>query len=512
MESSRSNYLVAAAVTAALATGAAHALPPAATINQVFYEGGGSGQEDAAYWAVLQLLTPSTVDIYTDKTNGAPSTSYLIVTGTTNATGNTALGFAASENILFVYKFNGGSFPNGAFPFTGAAGSAASTLAYPVTSAIASSVATGITFATSVGPVPSAPTYEFTASNTTTNLQSPDWGLTDVEVPLFNTLVNLGSTKALNAAQLGNITSSSIHDDIYAIAITNALYTGSGTGGHPKTSFTKEEVTAILQGVVTNWNQLFADDGTQLPSVPVWLLDRAAGSGAKAAANNYFLANPATLAAGGALTPKNASGPTPAGQTVLSLTGGYEDVNEASVQAVIADLIAANGNTTGSKPNRLAIGILSGEVPPAQNQNGTGSNQYAFASIDGVGIDTGTAGDNINGTVATKYTNVITGKYDFVYTDSFNTRTGFLSTTTVQAKFANAIKSNLQSETISGANTGLVFPLAVNGVLIDPSNTATQDPGVVLWTRNSVSSAPVQLNYDATTVNGNAIQYGSDPL
>jgi hypothetical protein len=505
MESSRKNYVVAAAVAAALGTGAAHALAPSATINQVFYEAGGSAQENAAYWATLQLLQPATVDIYTEKTNGAASGSYLIVTGTTSAAGNTALGLSASENILVFYKFNGGSFPNGAFPFTGASGSAPSTLAYPLTSAIATSVATGVTFATSVGPVPSAPTYEFTATNTTTNLQSPDWGLTDVEVPLFNSLVNLGTTKALNAAQLGNISGSAIYDDVFGLAITNAAFNGAAFGGHPKTGFTKAEVTGILTGAVTNWNQLFADDGTALPSVPVWLLDRAAGSGTKASGNNYFLANPAALAAGGALTPKNSAGPTPAGQTTLSLTGGYEDVNEASTAATVLDLIAANG---AGKP---AFAILSGEFPPAGNQSG-GTNQYAFASLDGAFIDTQGTGDNINGTVATKYTNVVTGKYDFAYTNSFNTRTGFLSTTTIQAKFANAIKSNLQSETISGANSGKIFPLAVNGVLIDPVNTATQDPGVVIWTRNAVSPAPIQLNYDATTVNGNAIQYGSDPL
>ena len=506
MESSRKNYVVAAAVAAALGTGAAHALAPSATINQVFYEAGGSAQENAAYWATLQLLQPATVDIYTESTAGAASGAYLIVTGTTNAAGNTALGLGASENILVFYKFNGGSFPNGAFPFTASQGSAPSTLAYPLTSAIASSSATGVTFATSVGPVPSAPTYHFTATSTTTNIQSPDWGLTDVEVPLFNTLVNLGTTKALNAAQLANVTGSAIYDDVFGLAVTNAAFNGAAFGGHAKSSFTKEEVTAILQGVVTNWNQLFADDGTQLPSVPVWLLDRAAGSGTKASGNNYFLGNPAVLAAGGALTPKNSGGPTPAGQTVLSLTGGYEDVNEASTAATVLDLIAAN---QAGKP---AFAILAAEFPPANNQGGHGANQFAFAAINGTFIDTQSTGDNINGTTATKYTNVVTGKYDFAYTNSFNTRTGFLSTTTVQAKFANAVKSNLQSETVSGANAGTLFPLSVNGVLIDPSNTATQDPGVVLWTRNAVSPAPIQLNYDATTVNGNAVQYGSDPL
>ena len=102
MKSSTQRNLVAAAVAVALGSTAAYALPPSATYNYTLYAAGGSAQENAAYWAVEQLLTASTIDVYTESASGAADGTYLIVTGTTNSAGAAALG--ASGNVLFFYK------------------------------------------------------------------------------------------------------------------------------------------------------------------------------------------------------------------------------------------------------------------------------------------------------------------------------------------------------------------------------------------------------------------------
>src|ERR1700727_1280369 len=78
-----SSKLVAAAVATVLGT-SAHALAPTAPITYTFYEAGGSAQENSVYAALYSLLSPSSVDVYSDSGKGL-SGSYLVVTGTTIA-------------------------------------------------------------------------------------------------------------------------------------------------------------------------------------------------------------------------------------------------------------------------------------------------------------------------------------------------------------------------------------------------------------------------------------------
>jgi hypothetical protein len=497
--------LVAAAVAAALASQSSFALAPSATINQVFYEAGGSAQENAAFAAAYKLLQPSTVDIYTDATTGAASGSYLIVTGTTTTAAATSLGFASPQNILFFYKFNGGSFPNGALPFSVNSG-ATSQLAYPVTSAIGSSVATGNT---SPATNPNTPTYRFTATNTTSNLQAPDFGLTDVEVAIFNNPFNLNGVAPLSAGQLANISQDGIYLDVFGVGVTSTVFSGTGDfASHAKTNFTKQEVQGILTGAVTNWNQLFDDAGNPMPNKAMWLLDRGSGSGTKASGNQYFLNYPGGLGSNGALTPRsvNASSVNNYTGTILNLSGGYQDVKEASNAAVVADLQAANSAGHG------AVTILAAEFPPALNGGG-----YAFAKIGNVAIDSANGStDDINTSGATTYRNVVTGAYDFAFQNSFNTRAGLIPSSgtppTLGGKFALAMRNQLSAESIAAANAGSALPNAVSGLLVDPVNAPAQDAGVVLWTRNKNSTAPIQLNFDATSVNGGHVTFGSDPL
>jgi hypothetical protein len=485
MKSSVKNTLIAAAVASILGTGVAAALPPSATINYTFYAGGGSAQTNAVFWAVTQNFTAGTIDSYTDASGGGNSSNYRIISGTTSA----AIGSIPSgSNILFYYRESGGSFPNGILPQVGSG----STLAYPPIPTPGNTTATGNAYPN--------PTYILPASYT--NNQIPDWGVSDLEVPMFNFADNLNGTTPLTASQVSAIQQDGIYDNLFGVAVTDTVYSA-------KTSFTKQEVVGILSGQFSDWSQLNGDNGSPLTAGPIALLDRGSGSGTKAAGNQYFLTYPGGIATGGAVTPGSVNSSTVNNYTGTSLVlpvTAYQDVKEGSSGSVVSDLNAAN--VGGAR----AIAILGLEYPPALNQptSGSGKNvsQYSFVKIDGVGPDTGGATDNINGSTSTKYTNVVTGAYDFFYQNSFNTRTGFLTNGTANAAWAGALKIKFQSKDISGANASKPFPQAVPGLLLDPKIIGSQIAGVVTGTRAKKSTAPLQPVYDATTT----ITYGTDPL
>jgi hypothetical protein len=316
-----------------------------------------------------------------------------------------------------------------------------------------------------------------------------------------------------------------VYDDVFGIAVPNTVYKGTTAFPHPKTSFTKPEIVGILTGSTQNWNQMFADDGTQFPSKPLWFLDRGSGSGTKAGENQYFLNYPGGSGYSGAALKPNSV--TTAGvnggytDTILNLSGAYQDVEEASTAACVTDL--ENANAAGD----YAITVLAAQEAPGLNLVGSNT-AYSFVKIDGVGIDTGAAADNINGTTSTSYTNVVTGAYDYFLQNSFNYRSGLLvasSPGTItkapagsapNVAMAYGIRNNLQAASLAGANSGKAFPLAVTGVLVDPVLAPAQVAGVVLDTRNRFTASPLQPSFDATDSGasgaGGTITYGVDPL
>ena len=294
MNCSIKNSLIAIAVTGVLGTGAAQALPPSATINYTFYSAGGSAQENAVFWAAEQLLAPSSIDVYTTASSGAPDGAYLIVSGTTNAAGEAALGITSAANVALFYGFKDGAFPNAVYPLVFATGSTQSQVTFPTVSSL-QTTATAISGTTSPATTPVTPAYKCTPVNAT---QSTDWGLGDFEAKVFNYADNLNGAAPLTVAQLQNVEQAGVYDDVFGLVVTNALYNGTSAFPHPKTSFTREEIEGLLSGAVQNWDQLFADDGTQLPSKPVWFLDRGSGSATKAAGNLYFLNYPTGISTG----------------------------------------------------------------------------------------------------------------------------------------------------------------------------------------------------------------------
>jgi hypothetical protein len=163
-----------------------------------------------------------------------------------------------------------------------------------------------------------------------------------------------------------------------------------------------------------------------------------------------------------------------------------------------------NANASGL----LAISILSEDTPPALNQKVAGTNSYDFVKINGEAVDTGGAGDNINGNVASSYINAIKGNYDFFYQPNFNYRPSFYNGGSNNAALAKAILTVFQSSSFPGVASGLQYPLAAPGTLVDSDRNPTLGKGVTLHSRggNSQGILVPELNASGT------LPSGSDPL
>jgi hypothetical protein len=480
MNASQRNSLIASAVAAALGSGTAMATVPSTTPTAVVYAAGGSAEVNPVTAAVCRLMT--NVDSYTDVAAGTNSGSYRVLYGDLKAA---AGGLGVGSHVLVVYKFNGGSYPNGAVPQTVGGG----TLAYPQQAAILSTgdnptaLGQGTVCTTANG---GNPTYTYTIGALSNN-QQPDWGITDVEASLFQGAINNplypAATVTVGGADL-------LYDLVEGVAVTQALY-------NYKTNFSKAEVAGIFDGFYTDWSQLYADNGTPLPAGGIIVIDRNVGSGTKAAGNQYFLGFPGLGA--NYLTPESVAFGF-SGSLVLSQT--LQDVSDTSSTAQATDL--ENANAAGL----LAISILSEDTPPYANQKVPGTNSYDFVKLNGEPVDTGGSGDNINGNVATSYINAIKGNYDFYYQPNFNFRPSFYNGGSNNAAFAKAILTAFQSNTFPGVASGAQYPLAAPGTLVDSDRNPSIGKGVTLHSRNGNSQAILAPEINAS----GTLPTGSDPL
>jgi hypothetical protein len=509
----KTSYL-ACSIAVALGTNAAHAVVPTTTPGLVVYSGGGSAEPQPIEAAFCRLF--NNVDYYTDATTkGAASSDYLVLYGTAiNAIG----AIPAGTNVLYFYKFNGGSYPNGGIPQGGSqsAAGAAQQLPYPTTASVLSGtlITAGTQGTVCTTAQKGLPTYGYTA-NLVGNPQLPDFGVTDVEVSLF---AGVNNPTTLPLVSVGS--PSVAYDLVEGVAVTNSLFTGIGPNGtalpgvNKKTNFTRAEVAGILSGNITDWHDIYADNGS--PVAPagsgIILIDRNVGSGTKAGGTSYFLGTPGLGSR--ALTPNSVSNTAQTGNGAGGVNGaGYgpalaftqtsQDVQTTSSAADVADLISANSHSL------LAVTILSVDNPPALNQV-SGVNQYDFVKINGVAMDANSSTDNINGTTGSSYINVINGSYDFFYQVNFNERSGFSTGAPANnVAFANGLKAVLQSPSLAGVNSGVQFPLATNGIVIDGDTASSLATGVTVTSRggNSPSTPAVVLK-----VAGSAITPGNDPL
>jgi hypothetical protein len=507
----KTSYL-ACSIAVALGTNAAHAVVPTTTPGLVVYAGGGSAEPQPIETAFCRLF--NNVDLYSDA-GKSTSGSYMVLYGTAiNAIGT----IQAGTNVLFFYKFNGGSYPNGGIPQAGTQSGAgtAQQLNYPTTASVLST--SSLLTAGTQGTVCTAaqkglPTYGYTP--TLGNNEIPDFGVTDVEVTLF---AGVNNPTTLPLVTVGS--PALAYDLVEGVAVTNAVFTGTGPTGsalpgiNKKTNFTRAEVASILSGTITDWHDIYADNGS--PVAPagsgIILIDRNVGSGTKAGGTSYFLGTPGLGGVG--QTPNSVSNFAETGNGAGGLNGaGYgpalvstqtsQDVQDTSSSAVVKDL------TTANNASLLAIAVLSVDNPPALNQS-TGGNPYDFTKINGVAMDGNSLTDNINGLTGSSYINVINGSYDFFYQVNFNERSGFTTGAPANnAAFAAGLKAVMQTPSLAGVNAGVSFPLATNGIVIDADTASSIATGVTVTSRSGNSPANPKV---VLKVAGGTITTGNDPL
>jgi hypothetical protein len=449
--------LVAAAV--ALAVGSqAFAFGPTVVPDITINLGGGSAQ-GGAFLAFAEKLMTTGFDVYTDSACGTQGANYRAVFGTIASTLPGGVAMPANlvgKKLYITYANNGGTFKNG------------------IDGLVRSHAIDVQKFLGNSTACPSGSATQFTVTSAALTVNNvPLIGLSDEEIGLFSGVNVPAGSAAIKASELSTVTQSPIYENVFGVAINSLL-------AAQKTNFTKAEVTAIYNGTYTDWSQL------GLPAGAITFIDRAAGSGSKAAYNTYFLNNPGANGSGGNLPPKvvatsigNCGAPATHGSgSYDNATGG--DCAQSSNGNVKTGL--NNANTAGVR----AIGILGLEFQPAA------SDHYTFAALNGVAVQ-GTTAKNCGNAVANAFDpdNVVSGAYDLFFTNSLQFRNGDHTGTGTNKTFIDAFLA---------VATDPATEVSVPGVLLDPlvvggPSGAAYDDCITKGTHNGNSASPLLLQF-----------------
>jgi len=450
---------LAVLVSGLVAAGQASAFGPSVVPTAVVYLGGGAEQADSVGRVLRSLLVnDSTLDEYTEQTDGSPGAAHRYYFGTLAANAGP---LNAGDKILLKYRSSGGVFANGIGP-----------------------VARGgnINYLNIAGATQDSTTLRWkliTASNN--DPQSPDVGFSNTEIGVYIAPNLPAGNLPLSAAEKLQINVTPIYSLVGGIAVTQALYDGTDVDGvglntsansaRAKKSFSRYEITSILNGTVTDWSQVTDDAGNALPAGPVVLYDRNNGSGAKAVSNAYFLNNPG----GGAF------------QATLPPIGGASNQGSLAtsppvyvLETVSSAVLQPFRLQAAQNANRRAIAVLGRQsLPAAPNLN------WRFVAIDGV---------DLGGNTFSR-ANVINGRYDYWYTANIVTRNQVVNgkraenDATVGA-LITAIKNAALDATITTQEEGVV--LDPNVPQYNPATTAAGNlPFIVKGTRKGGTFVPV---------------------
>ena len=430
----------------ALSVDEINAIPP----THVLYVGGGAEQNGVFETIASKLFTAGSVSYITDDTGAPPAKgrSFRAVAGTVS------VGSLAGQNWIVAYRSLGGVFANGIAPLV--TPNPPLTNYYQIQNNITT---TGL----------ANPTFKITNLSNFVPGQRPAIGLANLELAIFTGSNLPAGASALTAGQLAQLVQTPLYNVVNGIAATNnladALVAATLAGHRPASldnGLSKAEIAGILSGTITNWTQV---QGLEALDKPVILIDRNAGSGAKAAANQYFLNNPGGSAFSGAIPPAN-----------QGAEAGIGDIVNFASYAVRTE--PSSGNVPGALDNvfnkgAYGIGILGLENAPSV------TSKWRFVAISGA------RATNPAGTAFDKQ-QAISGQYDYFFQASVNLRK---SVTGDQLALANAFISKAK-------DTAVITTVA--GTVLDPAEfpetgNATLDAFRAHGTRFGNSTAPLQL-------------------
>jgi hypothetical protein len=368
--------------------------------------------------------------------------------------------------VFIEYASNGGSFKNG------------------IDGPVRAHSVDYQTFLKNSTACPTGSTTQFTVTNVSSQENHiPLVGLSDEEVALFAGVNLPAGTSAVTSAELANVAQFSMYENVFGVAINSAL-------AGQKTNFTHAELTSIFSGSYTDWSQLADASGNRLPAGPITIIDHPAGSGAKAAVNQYFLGNPGSVATAGALSPVNGAFGS-CGLPASQGTGSYS-ANTYSFCLQSSDGNVVNGLNNSNSAGVRALGILSMEFQPGVSE------RYQFAALDGVsvsGISAKTCGNSVAN--AFQPPKVVSGAYDFFFTNSVQYRIKSVGGQPFMGDRSPA--SDFLTAFVSVA-TDPATDVSVPGVLLDPSNVGGPagfpwDSCITKGTHNGTSTQPVLLEF-----------------
>lgn len=449
-----------AAVCAMAFASQAHALTPAVTLaagtNHVFVSGSSALQVTIGQIAA-NLFQAGTIDVYFDASgNGA---NYRAYSGTFKA-GIT--GVTAGTNGVLYEMAKGGSLM-GIIPVATASATNAGLSATQILD-LNTCTSTGTVDSKSGGTL-----WTCTGSINTV----PDAGVADVEPALFSGINLPAGAPSVTPAMTSVLSITSSLAQPMAIITT--------TNNTAVTNLTKAEVTALMDGLSTDWSFI----ASSAPAAgPVTVCRRTPGSGTQATINDFFFGFPCS-----------SSVQTPATHQVTAniLGGNYTVIENSSSGALAACMTAVQNGTAAGYTIDITSGAISTAAADATHvvlpaggraiglmgldrQPGTITNAgitgatgitetYKFIAIDGV---------------AATVENATTGAYDIWVGNSWQSRSatvaGIAPMTGAQLAFYKAVVSTSGNKAILGASKTPAVP------------------GV------AALADSVNLNYDPTTV------------
>jgi hypothetical protein len=397
---------LAVAVGAALASGAAFALPPGdynPTDTEDVYISGASALQASFNAALARLCIPGTLDKYNA---GSNYEAYFCSVAAGTYAGQT-------KNKLVLHKSSDKGSGNGVIPLLGT-GVAVPFINFANTAptiAAACSATALVASVTIAGDTLGVPSYinrtcTSTASLITTVVR-PDGGVSDVEPPIFSTQDTSAITAAApSAVVFGFIVSTNLYRSLQAAQGKDSTTTANDTTVDTTVtgvavpirdneanmpSLTRDQIASLFSGVISNWSQLKTPTGANLASLPtdatVYLARRVPSSGTQKASEIFLFGGTGAGADDNlGFVPPNAypaacnSSAIPMATSPVNPAADAETVCSASGQAVF------NGSGTGNVRNcvtnhntggRWAIGIASTESSFAA------TNGWRFIKVDG---------------------------------------------------------------------------------------------------------------------------------
>ena len=396
--------------------------------NNIIYIAGGTAQTPGLA-AMLVNFCSSTIDTYTDATDGASGFIYKCATANTSTSGLTG--------AFIVHKLDNGS-SGGVSPVVN--GTLVTT--WPNSTNVnagATQLATANTHDIVGNYAGTAPMSGLSAA--------PQIGMTDVSIDIWKARGTTGLpaastfTRAVVAGQGFGI---AVSDKLYKLLQADQGISSAANAYLAQPSISKAQYASLISGKEGVWQALLpntvANHPANLPTT-LKLARRSTGSGTTASGEIFFLGTPCNSLTklGGALSPTPISGTAYADTTLATVTGAPASTDfwvvDAGSSGAVMDVLA---NVATLSVNDYSIGVLSLENLQPLDSNATDAD-WKFVKIDGVSPNY-----KNDGTLdASQKLNTVNGTYQFQFESEITSKNATVSGNSALAAFRTKMLADL---------------------------------------------------------------------